>query len=90
MALEWSSAAYTPYWHFTTRIVSTGLPAPTYVAGDLSTGELIVHAWIYNYNNTAIITWPESMNETVQVLVPEGREFEFKRHRIYTSSLLVY
>ena len=55
------------YWNGTTWV-----PAPTGITSSWSgTAEFVVHAWVYNYNNTAIVTWPELMNKTVPVPTPE-------------------
>ena len=51
---------------------SAWVPAQTYVAGDNpGTAEFVTNAWVYNYNNTAIVTWPKPTNQSVLVPTPE-------------------
>ena len=60
------------YWNGTAWV-----PAPTGVAGIYhwygiyGTLEFVAHAWVYNYNNTAVVTWPEPVNKSVPVPTPE-------------------
>ena len=54
------------YWNGTTWV-----PAQTYVVGsNPGTLEFVTNAWVYNYNNTAVITWPKPVNESVPVPTP--------------------
>ena len=54
------------YWNGTNWIPASVLPSITSY-----TAEFVTHAWVYMSGNTAVITWPRPVNQTIHIEPPQ-------------------